>query len=94
MIGRIYSTPPSSRSPSPELDRDSFASDNIDHESYQEDDDQHNDDIDSTTQDIIDQACEETCEIIDNAIHEAADYNYNAAYDECHDHFRNSSLRY
>lgn len=56
--------------------------------------DNQDDEIDSYTQDIIDQACVETCDIIENAIVEAADHSYNAAYDECHDNFRDRSLRH
>ena len=42
----------------------------------------------------MDQACYETQEIIENAAEQIADLNYNAAYNECHNHFRDSSTRY
>jgi len=88
MINRTY------RSPSPELDQESLVHDNLDDDSCNQDIDQDRLDVDSITQDIIDQTCEETCEILENAIVEAADHNYNAAYDEYHNHFRDSSQCY
>lgn len=84
---------------------DDCASDinNNHNECFDTDNDYHDDnkddnyevlDFEEITNDIIDQACYETLEIIHDDIEEVADLHFNATYDECHDHFRDSSLRH